>query len=74
MRQFFRNGIALCCVLLLSACSTKQATSVLDDISRDTYEKHRRKQRMENIANPNYEAPPTYDQYQQERQEMLSEP
>jgi len=74
MRQFFRNGIALCCVLLFSACSTKQAASVLDDISRDTYDKNRKKQRMENIANPNYAAPPTYDQYQKERQETLSDP
>jgi len=48
--------------------------SVLDDISRDTYEKNMKKQRIENIGDPNYEEPPSYDQYQRERRDMLSDP
>ena len=42
-------------------------TGVLDDIARDTYEKNVREQRIENLGDPNYEEPPTYDQYQRER-------
>jgi hypothetical protein len=56
---------------LVPACSKKQIKSVLDDIARDTYEKNLRKQRIENIEDPNYEDPPTYDQYQRERKELL---
>ena len=48
--------------------------SILDDISRDIYENNLRKQREENIGKPNYEEPPTYDQYQRERKETLSDP
>ena len=46
----------------------------MDDIARDTYEKNLRKQCIENIEDPNYEDPPSYDQYQRERKEMLSAP
>jgi hypothetical protein len=46
----------------------------LDDISRDTYEKNLRKQRIETIEDPNYEEPPSYDQYQRERKEMALTP
>jgi hypothetical protein len=46
----------------------------LDDISRDTYENNLREQRIENIGDPNYEEPPSYDQYQRERKETLSDP
>lgn len=56
-----------------SACSKKQITTVLDDISRDTYEKNVREQRIENLGNPTYEEPPTYDQYQRERKELISD-
>jgi hypothetical protein len=56
------------------ACSEKQIESVLDDISRDTYEKNLRKKRIENIEDPNYEEPLSYDQYQRERKDMLSDP
>ena len=47
--------------------------SVLDDISRDTYEKNVREQRLENLGDPHYEEPPSYEQYQRERKEMLSD-
>ena len=50
-----------------SACSKEQVTGVLDDISRDTYENKAREQHIENLGDPTYEEPPTYDQYQRER-------
>lgn len=62
-------GLMLC----VPACSKNQIKSVLDDISRDTYEKNLRAQRLENIDNPIYEEPPSYDQYQRERKEMFSD-
>jgi len=55
-----------------SACSKKEVTGVLDDISRDTYEKKAREQRIENLGDPTYEEPPTYDQYQRERKKLNS--
>ena len=55
-----------------SACSKKEVIGVLDDISRDTYEKNAREKRIENLGNPAYEEPPTYDQYQRERNKMIS--
>jgi len=54
-------------------CSKNEITSVLDDISRDTYENNLRKQRNENIGKPNYEEPPTYDQYQRERKKIIQD-
>jgi hypothetical protein len=33
-----------------------------------------REQRIENIGDPNYKEPPSYDQYQRERKETLSDP
>lgn len=47
--------------------------SVLDDISRDTYENSLSRQRIENFKDSAYERPPSYDQYQRERKEMLSD-
>ena len=58
---------------MVPGCSKKQMKSVLDDISRDTYENNLRRQRNENLGDPNYEKPPSYDQYQRERKEMLSD-
>ena len=58
-------------IFWVPACSKKQIISILDDISRDTYENNLRKQRKENIGKPNYEEPPTYDQYQRERKELI---
>jgi hypothetical protein len=64
--------LLLGCVIIsflfwVPACSKKQIKSVLDDISRDNYEQNLRKQRIENIEDPNYEDPPSYNQYQRER-------
>ena len=56
-----------------SACSNSQMTAVMDDISRDTYEKNVREQRTENIGNPTYEEHQTYDQYQRERKKLISD-
>ena len=67
----------LCCFMIISltlgmlGCSKSKIASVLDDISRDIYENNLRKQREENIRKPDYEEPPTYDQYQRERKESL---
>lgn len=55
-----------------SACSKEQVTGVLDDISRDAYEKKVRKQRIEHLGDPTYEEPPTYDQYQREKNKLNS--
>jgi ribosomal silencing factor RsfS len=52
------------CMVWLGACSSRQTTSLLDDIARDTYEKRTREQRMEKRGDPTYVEPPTYDQYQ----------
>jgi hypothetical protein len=63
--------IIVCSIIIIilfgSACSKKQVTGLLDDIARDTYENNVRKQHFENLENPHYEKPPTYDQYQKER-------
>lgn len=74
MSPLFRNGMMIGCVLFFSACSTRQLTAVLDDIARDTYEKNAGKQRMENITDPTYVPPPTYDQYQKDRQKISPSP
>ena len=74
LKKLFRICIIISLALLAPACSKKHVNSVLDDISRDTYENNLRKQRIENIEDPNYEEPPSYDQYQRERKEMLSDP
>jgi hypothetical protein len=69
----------LCCIMVISlvlcmiGCSKNEITSVLDDIFRDTYENNLRKQRNENIEKPNYEEPPTYDQYQRERKIIIQD-
>jgi len=67
-REILCFTIILICV---SACSKEQVTGVLDDISRDTYEKKAREQRFENIRIPTFEEPLTYDQYQIERKKVL---
>jgi hypothetical protein len=56
-----------------SACSKKQLKSVLDDIARDTYENNLRKQRSEHMEDPNYEEPPSFDQYQRERKGLSAD-
>lgn len=55
-----------------SACSKEQVVGVLDDISRDTYEKKARERNIDNLGDPAFEAPPTYDQYQRERKKLIS--
>ena len=74
MKQLFWSCIIISLLFWAPACSKKQIKSVLDDISRDTYENNLREQRIENIGDPNYEEPPSYDQYQRERKETLSDP
>jgi len=66
--------LCLLVIILLcgSACSKDQVVGVLDDISRDTYEKKSREQRIDNLKDPSYGAPPTYDQYQIERKKLIS--
>ena len=74
LKELLWRCIIISFIFLVPACSKKQIKSVLDDISRDTYENNLRKQRVENIGNLNYEEPPSYDQYQRERKKMLSDP
>ena len=48
---------------------------VLEDISRDTYEKNVRAQQHDKIINHTQtaEEPLTYDQYQRERKELMTD-
>jgi len=71
--HFWNCFIIISLFFLAPACSKKDIISVLYDISRDTYENSLRQQRNEHIDNPNYEEPPSYDQYQRERKEILSD-
>lgn len=71
MKKLLWGCVIISFLFWAPACSKKQVKSVLNDISRDTYEKQLRKRRIENIGNPNYEEPPSYDQYQRERNELL---
>jgi hypothetical protein len=74
LKRLLLSCIIISLIFWVPACSKKQMKSVLDDISRDTYEKNMKKQRIENIGDLNYEEPPSYDQYQRERKGMLSDP
>jgi hypothetical protein len=71
LKQILWSCIIISFILCIPSCSKDQIKSVLDDISRDTYEKNLRDQRIENLENSTYEEPPSYDQYQRERKEML---
>jgi hypothetical protein len=72
MKQILLSYTIIIALFCASACSKTQVTDVLDDISRDTYEKEEREQRIENLGDPTYEQPPTYDQYQRERNKLIS--
>lgn len=74
MKRLFLCFIIIILIFWAPACSKKQIKSVVDDISRDTYKKNLRKQRVENIGDPSYEEPPSYDQYQMDRKEVVSVP
>ena len=67
LNQTLRCFMVITLMLCMLGCSKNEIASVLDDISRDTYENHLRKQRNENIGKPIYEEPLTYDQYQMEK-------
>ncbi|MGV7223616.1 MAG: hypothetical protein ACQ9MH_19065 [Nitrospinales bacterium] len=70
MKKLLWSFFIISFIFLVPACSIK---SVLDDIARDTYEKNLRKQRFENIEDPNYEDPPSYNQYQRERKKIIQD-
>ena len=74
MKQLFWGCIIIILIFWAPACSKKQIKSVVDDISRDTYENNLRKQHIENLGDPSYEELPSYDQYQRERKDMLPDP
>ena len=74
LKKLLWSCIILSFIFWVPACSKKQIKSVLDDISRDTYENNLRKQHIEHIEDPNYEAPPSYDEYHRERKGILSDP
>ena len=73
MKQALCSFMIISLTLCMPGCSKSKIASVLDDISRDTYENNLRKQRIKNIGKPNYEEPLTYDQYQRERKELIPE-
>ncbi|MDY6974476.1 MAG: hypothetical protein SV775_19515 [Thermodesulfobacteriota bacterium] len=73
MKQLFLAWLISIFIICAPACSKKQIKSVVEDISRDTYENNLRKQRIENLGNPSYEEQPSYDQYQRERKEILQD-
>jgi len=73
LKQLFLAGFIVIFIIWAPACSKKQIKSVLDDISRDTYENNLRKQRIENFGDPIYEEQLSYDQYQRERKEILQD-
>ena len=62
----FQIGIGLVLFLLLS-CTREQLVDVLDDAARDTYVQQAKKERRENLDNPSYQAPESYDEYQRNR-------
>jgi len=67
MKQILWCALIISILLYMGACSKSRIASVLDDISRDTYENNVKRQRIENSDDPDYEEPQTYDQYQRER-------
>ena len=73
MKKLLLGCVIISFFFWVPACSKKQIKSVLDDISRDNYEKNLRKQRIENIEDPNYEDPPSYNQYQRERKKIIQD-
>ena len=73
MKQLFCACFIIIFIIWAPACSKKQIKSVVDDISRDTYENNLRKQRIEHLKDPSYEEQPSYDQYQREIKEILQD-
>jgi len=72
MKQILLCSTMMIALFCASACSKQQVTEVLEDIARDTYEKKAREQSLENMGDPAYNPPPTYDQYQRERKKLIS--
>ncbi len=73
MKSIFFKIILLGSIWGISGCSS--VDTVLDDISRDTYEsKVIKAHRIDNIGNPTPidQEPLSYDQYQKERRKMIS--
>lgn len=75
MKKLLWCLIIISFMLSTSACSKGGMFMVLEDISRDTYEKNARAQRHDNIINHTQTAkePLTYDQYQRERKELMTD-
>jgi hypothetical protein len=69
LKQILWCSVIIGLLLCLGACSKTGIVNVLDDITRDTYENNMKRQQIENLDDPAYEKPPTYDQYQRERKE-----
>lgn len=72
MNQILLYSMIMIALFCATACSKEQVTGVLDDIARDTYEKKAREQSIENMGDPAYKPPPTYDQYQRGRKKLIS--
>jgi len=67
--------IIIISMVSISACSKEGMFMVLEDISRDTYEKNARVERHDKIINHTQtaEEPLAFDQYQRVRKEMISD-
>jgi hypothetical protein len=70
MKQKFWFLVIGCIVLCTASCTKREMVMILEDICRDTYEKSTCEKRIDNLDNPAYEKPPTYDQYQRERKNL----
>lgn len=66
-RQLILLGVSFLLFFVFS-CSKEQLVDVLDDVARDTYAQQAKQERRENLDNPSYRAPESYDEYQRNRQ------
>jgi hypothetical protein len=76
MKKVLRCVVGASLLIFISACSKNGMSGVLEDISRDTYEKNARTESIEKIFDTSQrgDEPLTYDQYQRERQKLVSKP
>lgn len=73
MKQLVACSMMISMILGAFGCQTEIMAKVLDDISRDMYEKSASLQRIEKMEDPTCQDPLTYDQYQMERKALVSD-
>ncbi|KPA16313.1 hypothetical protein MHK_003479 [Candidatus Magnetomorum sp. HK-1] len=71
--MILRFTIMISVIFCLFACSKSKV--ILEDISRDIYENNRKSEYFQNLKDPSKAgaADLSYDQYQRERREMISD-